>query len=658
MRRTVAPAAFAGTIVLLSVASLALAAALGTTTAGFLAGNEASQWLGGLSIGLAGAAVLHASGNRLGPLLAVLGVLGALAATTQEYALLGHREGWVGSGLAAWWATFGWIPPLIGTLLAVPLLFPDGSLPSRRWRPAAAVGVGAAAAAVALAATTQVPLDDGGFGWMRNPLDLPWPDGVQLGIALGLLAVAALVGLTATVRILSLLPRQRGAERVRSALFAGTVLFGLATLVSRSVAVSFVLNVVAFGLLTLAILRYRLFEIEAYLPRALAYALCVSATMVVYLVVATMTTARAGPGYLPALGAAVFALAISRLLDRVNTVIAGLLFGERDRPELALAELGTRLASALDSEEVLPVAVGRLCESLRLPYAGIELDGQTGSPVSHGIRPQYVVAFELQHAGELVGVLTVGLRAGERSLAGSDRSTIGAFARQVAVAAHGVRATRELRRSREQVVLAREAERRRLHRDLHDGVGPALAGVSLGMETAARLVRRDPEGAVELIGELRQEAARCVDDLRTVIADLRPAALDEVGLAGSLVQHAHVLANQTGGRLRVEVVVDVGADPLPPAAEVAAYRIVTEALTNVARHSGATHAEVLVEAGEDLRIRVRDNGVGRRPARSGTGLASMRQRAEELGGGCTVAFRGAAGTEVSGVIPLRTGGGW
>jgi len=636
----------------MSAASVALAALTGTSPAGFLDGNEANQWLGGLCLGLAGAAVLRAGTNRLGPLLAVAGLVTALAGTAQEWAVLAHRDGLPAAALAAWWASFAWLPGLVGTLLGVPLLFPDGRLPSARWRWPARAAVGALGGAVLMLVTTQEPLDDGGFAWARNPFDLPAPDGPQVAVALGLAGAALLAGLTATVRILVRLPRTVGPERTRAALFAVCILLGVAGFAVPWTGVALLLNIVSFATLTVAIVRYRLFGVETYLPRALAYAVCIAAIVAVYLLATTFTASRVGPGWLPAFVAAVVALASARALGRLDRLIRRLLFGDRDRPGDALAALGARLSEALDADDVLPASVARVCESLRLPYAEIRLDGEPGTGVAYGHRPAHTADLPLHHAGEDVGVLTVGLRPGERALAAADRRILTSFAHQVAVAAHGVRATRELRRSREQVVVARESERQRLHRDLHDGIGPALAGISLGLETAGRLVDRDPVGARRLIGELRDETRECVDELREVIADLRPATLDDAGLVGALTQRAEQLEAQSGGRLRLTVTGGIAGRPLPPAVEVAAYRIGAEALTNLARHSGASAGRVELTCGGPLRLLVCDNGSGATPAALGTGLASMRRRAEELGGTCTVTFRPGEGTTVLAELPL------
>ena len=218
------------------------------------------------------------------------------------------------------------------------------------------------------------------------------------------------------------------------------------------------------------------------------------------------------------------------------------------------------------------------------------------------------------------------------------------------MAVSAVRLTADLQRSREELVGAREEERRRLRRDLHDGLGAQLAGLTMQAGVLRSLVARDPAAAEQLAGELRAELRAAIGDIRRLVHDLRPPALDELGLAGALER----LAESYGG-LRVAV----EAAPLPAlaaAVEVAVYRIVQEALANVVRHAAATRCTVRLETGpDDLLVTVTDDGRGFTPGPHGVGLASMRERAEEMGGECTVQAAPDGGTVVRARLP-RGGG--
>jgi signal transduction histidine kinase len=331
------------------------------------------------------------------------------------------------------------------------------------------------------------------------------------------------------------------------------------------------------------------------------------------------------------------------------------MYGDRRDPVAALTGLGERLSLAVGDDEVLPRILDAVCGTLHLPYGEVRFAGELAPACTAGEKPEHTAQFDLVHAGEQVGVLVVGMRRGETELSAADSRLLVAFARQVGVAAHGVRATRELRRSRERVVLSREEERRRLRRELHDGLGPSLAGIALGLEKAQRVVARDPGGTGSLLEELRSDTSTCVDEVRRIVADLRPPALDQGGLAEALRRHAELLTSRSNGALRVGLD-DAGLPELPPAVEVAAYRIATEALTNTVRHSSATTCRIgLAPDGGPghpaLHLTVVDNGSGTPPAATGNGLQTMRERAEELGGTCTVTFRPGEGTRVDASLP-------
>jgi signal transduction histidine kinase len=217
---------------------------------------------------------------------------------------------------------------------------------------------------------------------------------------------------------------------------------------------------------------------------------------------------------------------------------------------------------------------------------------------------------------------------------------------------HAAGLTTQLQRSRERLVTAREEERRRIRRDLHDGLGPALAGIAMQLDAARRLMRRDQDAAGRLLQDLREQTQAAIADIRRLVYELRPPALDDLGLTGALAQHA--ASCSVPGGLQVSIDADPGLPALPAAAEVAAYRIATEAVTNVTRHADARTATVKLAAAESvLLVEVTDDGRGISPGhRAGVGLTSMRERAEELGGSFTVAPRPGGGGIASARLPL------
>lgn len=209
----------------------------------------------------------------------------------------------------------------------------------------------------------------------------------------------------------------------------------------------------------------------------------------------------------------------------------------------------------------------------------------------------------------------------------------------------------ELQRARERLVAAREEERRRLRRDLHDGLGPALAGAALKVEAAENLLSSDPDAVRALLGDARMEIQDAVADIRRLVYALRPPALDELGLVGALREQAEKLGAADHPRVEIEAPDDL--DGLPAAVEVAAYRISLEAMTNAVRHAHARSCVVRISLNGDLDLDVVDDGHGlENEYRVGVGMTSMRERAEELGGTCTVEPGDGRGTRVHARLPL------
>jgi two-component system, NarL family, sensor kinase len=227
----------------------------------------------------------------------------------------------------------------------------------------------------------------------------------------------------------------------------------------------------------------------------------------------------------------------------------------------------------------------------------------------------------------------VGLRAGERELAAADRRALAMLADPVAVAVHSTVVSEELQAYRERIVAAREEERRRLRRELHDGLGPALTGIAFAADAAANTIDDDPEQSQRLLTTLRHDTRAALADVRRLVDNLRPPALDELGLVGALRQRADQLAWRADGQ-SVHVRLDVPEEvpTLPAAIEVATYRIATEALTNVVRHSEATGAVVRLRCAEQVELSITDNGPPNGAWAPGVGLNAMRERVAELGG--------------------------
>lgn len=602
--------------------------------------------------------------HRLGWLYLVSGTAMATALFVHAYAWHGlvTAPGAVPLALAAGWVsawvwTFGFTPALTFGLL----LYPDGRLPSRRWWPAAAVsGLGLACLAMATAFSlgplVNHPVAD-------NPLGIPGT-GAVLRVAGAIGQPLVLVGFAAAVA--SLVARWRrapagGVERRHISLLAlaaglalGIVLVpsgsgGTPLPATVAILVVWALVPAAIGV---AILRHHLYDIDAALNRSLVYAGLTAAVVALYAVLVWAMARPLGSGTGASIVATgVAAAAVLPLRARLQRVVDRAMYGERGDPYAALSRLTTRLQAAAAPGESLAAVAEAIGVSLRLPSVIVETS--TGVMASHGTATgaqRHV--FDLTHQGEGVGRLVVEGR-DRQPLTARDLALLADLARPAGAAVHSASLADDLRASQRRLVQAREEERRRLRRDLHDGIGPTLAGVALGLDIAASLVDADPDQARSVLADLKAETSGAVDDVRRLVYDLRPPALDELGLLGAVRQQAERLWVRQRG---LEVSIDA-ASTLPQlgaATEVAAYRIAVEAVTNAARHANARHCSVLISADGLLRVEVTDDGTGIAAwTGSGVGIAAMHERAAELGGHCTISPAVPSGTRVLALLPLE-----
>ncbi|HEU4671346.1 MAG TPA: histidine kinase [Candidatus Limnocylindrales bacterium] len=441
------------------------------------------------------------------------------------------------------------------------------------------------------------------------------------------------------------------------------LLFGPQLVLGRPIVPWSAIGIVSLSLplgIAAAILRYRLLDIEVVVNRAFVYGGATAAIVAIYVVVVSLVGRLLGvQGELSAslLATGVAAVVALPIRDALQRIVNGLMYGDRDDPYRALNRLGGRLEAAIEPQEAPGVIVRTVAESLRSPWVALRIgaDRDRSWTVEHGARPSAGEPLDvpLVHRGEVVGDLLVAARSPSEPLSPADRALLDALARQAGAAVHSLGLTFDLVESRARLVAAREEERRRIRRDLHDGLGPTLAAIGLRAELAADLVAHDPDRTHAVLEELRAETSGAIAEIRRLVDALRPPALDELGLVGALEAQS--------GHLGPEPVIDVSAPrplpALPAAVEVAAYRIAVEAMTNAARHSGAHTCRVRLEedvSGRALEVEVTDDGAGL-PAqvRPGIGLASMRSRAAEVGGSCEVTAAPSGGTRVLARLPLE-----
>ena len=565
------------------------------------------------------------------------------------------------------------VPPLPVTLML--LVFPDGRLLSRRWW----VVVGLAVMGYALTVLEAfLPYSPGAYSAL----------GLLGGVGTWLSLVALLASAAAVVLRWR---RNRGQERQQIkwlvyvvaltvvAMFAGVAsayAWGAYYYINAFAAVALATGVglgipVAIGI---AILRYRLYDIDLLINRTLLYGALTACVVGIYVLavggLGTLLEARGNPA-LSLFAAAVVAVVFQPLRSRLQRGVNRLMYGERDDPYAVLSRLGRRLEATIAPEMVLPTIAETIAQALKLPYAAILLKEGEGfrTAAAYGSPTGEPEALPLMYQREEIGRLVFAPRAPSEEFSAADRRLLKDLARQAEVAVHAVRLTADLQRSRERLVATREEERRRLRRDLHDGFGPTLASLALGLNVARKLMAsnklQDAEG---VLARLEQETEETVADVRRLIYGLRPPALDDLGLITAIRQQAESqgmidapIYEKSDEYRENELVFRMEAPevlpPLPAAVEVACYRITQEALTNVARHAHARTCCVRLSvdeaAADALQLEVTDDGVGIPEGRhAGVGLSSMRERAAELGGTCEVEAIPTGGTRVLTRLPL------
>jgi signal transduction histidine kinase len=595
-------------------------------------------------------------------LLLAAGVALPLATWAYVYAEAAFARGLPAAAWAGWLDGWPWVPAVVLVPTVGVLLYPDGRLPSRRWLPVLVVDV---LVAICLLLWTVLGNSLVDFPGQANPTALPGAAGRAMSGLVAAIALVAPLTTASAVAVTLRRRRHRGTPTGRAiglmvpAAWVCALAWWGCILVTSTLGGDESVVAAPFesaGMLAVAIAcwigirRYGLLDVRAVLGRVAVYTVLTAAVVLVYLgvavVVGTVATPVSGPA--GAVVALLVALPLRGLLQRqVNRLV----LGDGDDPGRAIERLGQRLEDAADSEHVLDDVAVVVRDALRLARVHIDVHGvrvaAAGRPTAVG-RPDPAdgeqVELPLLFAGERIGRLVAGTGP-DRVLSGVERRLLSDLSRQVASAAHAVSLTGDLARSRERLVAATEEERRRLRRDLHDGLGPALAGVVLGLQRTRARVVTDPATAQAQLDELTGQVQGAVAEVRRLVYGLRPPAVDELGLMGAIEEQARAM-----GGVEVHGVVD---GDLPAAVEVAAYRIALEAMTNALRHGGGRWCRIGVEMNGALQVLVEDDGVGLpEHFRAGVGITSMRERAAELGGTCSVSRREPSGTSVRAVLPV------
>jgi signal transduction histidine kinase len=615
--------------------------------------NEITAAVFALGCAITAAVVLRQSPRHaLGWLFLVVAQLEGLSVLLSEYAA--RRPSPPLATPALFLGDYIWLPGLaISAALFTPL-FPDGRPASPRWRAL----VWAGAACVALVSIPLIFISTPDVAPLRNPLAAP-PSAQHVLMAVTVCGLfgALSCGVLGAVLLAVRMVRTRGSERRRIGWFFSAFAIVATT---RALPVSPVVPAAAVGFfpvaLGIAMLRHRLFDGDRLLNRTLVYAaLTLGVAGVFGLIVGLASGALGGDGTGAVVAAVIVALGVSPARDLVQRAVDRLLYGERRDPYSALTRLGGQLSGTIAPDDVLPVIVSTVRGALRLPYVAVTLSGDTQPSAADGEPTPNVAELALRNAGVEVGRLTIGLRDKQRFIDPADERLLQVFAQQAGATADGVRLTRDLRRSRDDLAVARDEERHRIQRDLHDGLGPTLAGMSLGLDAAHRAVASTTPETAELLASMAAEVKASLGDIRRLVADLRPTSLDQLGLVEGLRHYADTVSLRSEGTLKVRIELPAPLPALSPAMDIVAYRIVMEAVANVARHAAASQCTVTIGAdARFLRLTVTDDGCGLpdRGRPHGLGLRSMAERAAELGGHCAAAAAPGGGTTVTAMIPL------
>ncbi|CAN5314024.1 hypothetical protein BH10ACT7_BH10ACT7_14090 [soil metagenome] len=579
---------------------------------GFLASGVVIRW--------------HRPANPVGLILIACGFGHLVSAIGAPAAQIGVEWGWpeiisrifITLLVGAWhWGLGGFFPVAL-------LLFPDGHLPSRRWAPVLWFMIAATVIPFLLDVTNATPTTGDvmlvpilSFGW-----EVPEVVTTVASIAPSLSILLAIVALI--VRYV------RGDDTMRRQLL-WLILAVVAMLAINAqrwftgngpvlLLLTFVLIPIAIAI---AIVRYRLLDIRVVLSRTLLYGALIAIIIALYagLVAGVSLLVPPDADRIVAIGAAlVVAFAFAPLRVLLQRLVGRAFYGTRSDPALTAARIGSRIGSeAGDVEAILDQAR----QALRMPRLELIVDGENRASVG----PLGDHTVDLPLGGDTEATLRVTLRTGDIRLHDDDRRTLELVGTPLALLVRSLALADQLRAARASTVEARERERAVLHRDLHDGLGPTLTSAAYRTDAALNLLESEPASARDALTQAGTDVRAALAEVRRVVYGLRPLELEERGLWGSLRHRA-----SQPGRLAVRLSIPDPPPELSPAAEVAAYRIINEALANAERHSSGTNVTVEFSAGSSLGISVVDDGRAPETWREGVGIRSIRDRAEELDG--------------------------
>jgi signal transduction histidine kinase len=641
--------------------------------------------------------------NRIGWIFLLIGGVWGLAAFLSGYSTFGlvtHPGSLPGPDVAAALTSWLWVPGigLPGTFLL--LLFPNGRLPSIKWKPFAWLCV----VALALPPLPMIfgprLLGDSGFPHLRNPLfsELLRPILTPLVF---LIAVIPVCILGCAVSLVLRFRRSAGAERlqlkwlttaaagvagfffVMMALSVPSTFFGASSpswlnVLGAVSPFSFALIPVGAGF---AILKHRLYDIDVVINKTVVFGALAAFITLVYVAIVVGIGHAIGSGDKPNLGlsilaTAIVAIAFQPVRERVQHFANRLVYGDRATPYEVLSRFSDKVADTYATEDVLPKMARTVAEGTGAAHAEVWLRSQgalrcaatwpdereryaDALPLSDGQLPAFGgidKAIPVRHQGELLGALTVTKPPGEPLVPAEEKllsdlaSQAGLVLRNVGLTSELLQRLDELKASRQRLVAAQDHERRRLERDLHDGAQQHLVALKTRLALAQRLAERDPTKAEKMIATLEQDAGEALDTLRDLARGIYPPVLAGEGLVAAL--QAQASKAPVDVEVRGENIARYGQE-----IEAAVYFCCLEALQNVAKYANADHATISLEQGDgEVIFSVTDDGIGFDPASTvkGSGTQNMADRVAAIGGTLTVGSSPGAGTAVLGSLPAKT----
>jgi signal transduction histidine kinase len=630
--------------------------------------------------------------NPIGWILAAAGLcfsLGSLAGEYSTYALKTKPGSLPGGDVMAWIGAWVWTPGIMLVLTFLLLLFPDGRLPSRRWRPIAWL------AALALALGT-VPVVLTAWSVPGSilieitdtvPSAAPAAFKVAYNVQVAAILLMFVLGIVSAASLVVRFRRATGDERAQLKWFAFGGAFVVAAIIASSPLFNIGGNILpAIGLLILpvaigiAIFKYRLYDIDVVINKTVVVAVLAASVTAVYLAIVVGIGAAIGNRDKPnvvlsIVATAVVALAFQPLRERARHLADRVVYGKRATPYEVLSEFSERMAGSYSTEDVLP-RMGRILgegtgatrtevwlrvgNELRLAawWPDEASPGKAALPSPAGELPAFPGsdrAIPVLHQAELLGALTLTKPANEPVTPAEDKlladlaSQAGLMLRNVRLTAELQARLVELRASRQRLVTAQDEERRRLERNLHDGAQQELVALAVKTRLAEGLIGRDPEKEREMLSEVRSGLTEALETLRDLAHGIFPPLLADRGLAEALQAQAR----------KSPIPVEVRAEALgrySPESEAAVYFCCLEAVQNVAKYAEASRVVLrLTGEGDGITFSVEDDGRGFDPGTTpvGAGLQNMADRLAALGGEIEIRSEAGHGATVGGHVPGR-----